>query len=154
MEEPKRSEKDEKEVAKHEEKSFDEKWQRDPIGTISWALFLIWAGVLLLLHNLDQLSVLTDFVKGLNLPLAELPFEIPFFDAEAWQVFFLGAGLIVTVEIVIRLLFPAYRRTIVGSVIWAGLLFGLAFGNWDVVFPAIVIVAGLVILLGSFTKRR
>ena len=154
MEEPKRSEKDEKEVAKHEEKSFDEKWQRDPIGTISWALFLIWAGVLLLLHNLDQLSVLTDFVKGLNLPLAELPFEIPFFGAEAWQVFFLGAGLIVTVEIVVRLLFPAYRRTIVGSVIWAGLLFGLAFGNWDVVFPAIVIVAGLVILLGSFTKRR
>jgi len=154
MEEPKRNEKEEKDVEKHEEKSYDEKWQRDPIAAISWALFLIWAGVLLLLYNLDQLSVLTDFVMGLNLPLAELPFEIPFFDAEAWQIFFLGAGLIVTVEIIVRLLFPTYRRSIVGSVIWAGILFGLVFGNWEVVFPAIVIAAGVVILLGSFIKRR
>ena len=154
MEEPKLNEKEEKEVSKHEEKSYEEKWQRDPIGAISWALLLIWVGAVLLLYNLDQLSILTNFVEGLNLPFAELPFDIPFFDEVAWQVFFLGAGIIVTAEIVFRLLFPTYRRQIVGSVIWAGILFGLAFGNWEVVFPVIVIAAGLVILLGSFTKRR
>jgi hypothetical protein len=154
MEEPKLNEKEEKEVSKHEEKSYEEKWQRDPVSAISWALFLIWAGVVLLLYNLDQLSFFSNFVEGLNLPFAELPFDIPFFNIEAWQVFFLGAALIVTLEVIVRLLFPTYRRSIVGSVIWAGVLFGLAFGNWEVVFPAMVIVAGLVILLGSLTKRR
>jgi hypothetical protein len=147
-------EKQEKEVTKQEEKSYDEKWQRDPIGAIFWAIFLIWVGVVLLLYNLDRLSILTDFVEGLNIPFADLPFDIPFFDIEAWQVFFLGAGLIVTLEIVIRLLFPSYRRGIVGNVIWAGVLFGLAFGTWDFILPAIVIGAGVVILLGNFTKRR
>ena len=57
MDEPKRYEQEEKEVAKHEEKSYQEKYQRDPVGAISWALLLIWAGVLLLLYNLDQISV-------------------------------------------------------------------------------------------------
>jgi hypothetical protein len=154
MEEPMRNEKEEKEVQKHEEKSYAEKWERDPIGALFGALFLIWIGVVLLLNNLEQLSVLTDFVEGLNLPFAELPFEIPFFDLKVWQVFFLGAGVIVTIEILIRILFPSYRKPIVGNVIWAGVLFGLAFGNWEVVFPVIVIAAGVVILLGSYTKRR
>lgn len=154
MEEPVRNEKEEKEVTKHEEKSYAEKWERDPIGAISWAILLIWVGVVLLLNNLDQISVLTNFVERLNLPFAELPFDIPFFDPLVWQVFFLGAGLIVSMEILIRLLLPSYRRPIVGSIIWAGLLFGLAFGNWEIVFPAVVIAAGVVILLGSFTKRR
>jgi hypothetical protein len=154
MREPVRNEKEEKDVAKHEEKGFEEKWQRDPISAISWALILIWVGVVLLLYNLDQISSLVDFVAGLNLPLADLPFDIPFFYPEAWQIFFLGAGVIVTLEIITRLLFPTYRRQIVGSVLWAGILFGLALGNWEIVVPASVIAAGLVILLGGFTKRR
>ena len=149
-----RNEKEEKEVTKHEEKSYEEKWQRDPIGAVSWAVFLIWAGAVLLLYNLDKITLLTDFVKGLNLPLAEPPFELPFFDWEAWQVFFLGAGFLVLLEVIVRLLLPSYRRSIVGSVIWAGILFGLAIGNWEIVGPAIIIAAGLVILLGNYTKRR
>ena len=36
-------EKDEKELRKHEEKSVEEKWQRDRLGSIVWALILIWA---------------------------------------------------------------------------------------------------------------
>ena len=86
MREPVRNEKEEKDVAKHEEKGFEEKWQRDPISALSWALILIWVGVVLLLYNLDLISSLVDFVEGLNLPLAELPFDIPFFYPEAWQI--------------------------------------------------------------------
>jgi hypothetical protein len=157
MEERRRYEKEEKEekdVAKHEEKSYDEKWRRDPIGAISWAVFLIWAGVILLLYNLDQIDVFTDFLDRLNLPLTELPFDLPFVDERAWQVFFLGAGIIVLLEIIVRLLMPAYRRPIVGSIIWAGILFGLALGNWEIVGPAIVIGIGIVIIFGGFMRRR
>jgi hypothetical protein len=154
MEEQYRDEKEEKEVAKHEEKSYDEKRRSDPVGAVSWAVFLIWAGVVLLLHNLDKLDILIDFVRGLNIPLAELPFELPFVNMEAWQVFFLGAGVIVLLEIIVRLLMPSYRRPIVGSIIWAGILFGLAIGNLAVIGPVIVIAIGVVILLGRFVRRR
>ncbi len=154
MEARRMNEKEEKDVAKHEEKSYEEKWRRDPIGAVSWAVFLIWAGVVLLLYNLDQLDVLTDFVERLNLPLADLPFDLPFVNERAWQVFFLGAGIIVAVEILIRLFIPIYRRPIVGSIIWAGILFGLALGNWEIVGPAIVIGIGIVIIFGGFLRRR
>ena len=149
-----KEEKEEKDVAKHEEKSYDEKWRRDRVGAISWAIFLIWAGVVLLLYNLDQLNILTDLVERLNLPLAELPFDLPFVDEQAWQVFFLGAGTIVLIEVLVRLLLPMYRRPIVGSIIWAGILFGLALGNWEIVGPAIVIGIGIVIIFGGMIRRR
>lgn len=149
-----KEEKEEKDVAKQEEKSYDEKWRRDPVGAISWAVFLIWAGAVLLLYNLDKLDVLTRLVEKLNIPLADLPFDLPFVDELAWQVFFLGAGIIVLIEIIIRLLIPIYRRPIVGSIIWAGILFGLAMGNWEIVGPAIVIGIGIVILFGGILRRR
>ncbi len=37
----KRDEKDEKDLSKQEEKSADEKWRRDPLGSIIWASILI-----------------------------------------------------------------------------------------------------------------
>ncbi len=138
---------DEKEVQKREEKGTDEKDRQDIVSSLSFAAFLIWAGVVLLLNNTGNLPVLTDFVARLNLPTSELPFEIPFIDTEGWRVFFLGAGLLVLIEIVIRLVVPMYRRPIVGSIIWAAILFGLALGTWQVIFPLAVIVAGLAILL-------
>jgi hypothetical protein len=148
MEQRRMNEKDEKDVAKHEEKSYDEKWRRDPIGAISWAIFLIWGGVVLLLYNLDRLDMLTRFVERLNIPLAKLPFDLPFVNVEAWQVFFLGAGVIVVIEIIVRLSMPTYRRPIVGSIIWAGILFGLALGNWEIVG------IGIVIIFGGMIRRR
>ena len=47
----KKDEKDEKDVSKHEAKTTEEKWRRDPLGTIAWAIVLIWSGVVLLLVN-------------------------------------------------------------------------------------------------------
>ena len=153
MEEQRYDEKDEKDVAKHEEKGMDEKRGRDPVGTISWAAFLIWAGVVLLLSNIGQLDVLLNVIKRLNIPFSELPFDLPFVNIDAWQLFFLGAGVIVLLEVIVRLLLPAYRRSIVGSIIWAAILFGLALGNWLIVGPSALIVIGLVILLSRLTRR-
>ncbi|MEJ2549793.1 MAG: hypothetical protein P8Z41_10505 [Anaerolineales bacterium] len=143
---------DEKEVQKREEKGVDEKDRQDTVSSLSFAAFLIWAGVVLLLNNTGHLPVLTDFIARLNLPTSELPFEIPFIDTEGWRVFFLGAGLLVLIEILIRLVVPMYRRPIVGSIIWAAILFGLALGTWQVILPMAVIVAGLAILLRGLIR--
>ena len=143
---------DEKEIDKREEKSVDEKDRQDMVSSLSFAAFLIWAGVVLLLNNTGKLTVLTDFVESLNLPKSDLPFDIPFFTSEGWRVFFLGAGLIVLLEIIIRITVPMYRRPIVGSIIWAAILFGLALGTWQIIWPLAIVVAGLAILLRGFIR--
>ncbi len=145
---------EEKEMEKREEKSFDEKHRRDPIGSISWAAFLIWAGVVLLLNNTGNLHFLTAFVDRLNLPKSDLPFTLPFVDMAAWQVFFLGAGVIVLIEVLVRLVVPMYRKPIIGSIIWAAVLFGLALGNWTLIGPLVVIAIGLAILIGGIFRKR
>lgn len=145
-------EKEEKEVSKHEEKSTEEKYRRDPVGSISWAIFLIWAGVVLLLYNIGRIEILLNFVRGFNLPLSEWLVELPFVNTQTWQVFFLGAAVIVVLEIIVRLILPMYRRPIIGSIIWAAILFALAFGNWVVIGPIALIVIGVVILLSRFAR--
>jgi hypothetical protein len=143
---------DEKEEEKRNEKVIDEKDRQDPLSAVSFAAFLIWAGVVLLLNNLGTLSVLIDYVNGLNLPRTELPFTLPFINLDAWRVFFLGAGVIVMIEIVIRLLVPMYRRPIVGSILWAGILFSLALGAWQVIWPLVIIALGLSILIRGILR--
>jgi hypothetical protein len=143
-----------REDEKRDEKGAFEKQRSDPIGAISWAAFLIWAGVILLLNNLGKLDVLTDFLDRIGVPGVDLPFHIPFVDFDAWQVFFLGAGVIVIIEIIIRLVMPIYRGPIIGNIIWAAILFGLALGSWNVIWPLVVITIGVVVLLGGIFRRR
>jgi hypothetical protein len=143
---------DEKEIQKREEKGVDEKDRQDTVSSLSFAAFLIWAGVVLLLNNTGNLQILTDFIADLNLPRTDLPFDIPFINTAGWQVFFLGAGLIVLIEIVVRVLVPMYRRPIVGSIIWAAILFGLALGTWKIILPLAIVVAGLTILLRGLIR--
>jgi membrane protease YdiL (CAAX protease family) len=151
----KREEKyDEKEVAKQEEK-WEEKWHRDPLSTIVGAAILIWAGVAFLAGNLGLLDAFTRLLDGLRIrAYEELPFEIPFIHLEALSVFFLGAGLIVLVEVIIRLLMPTYRKNVVGSIIGAAVFFALGTGNWNLIWPLILIAVGASILLGGFARRR
>ena len=128
-----------KEEEKQEEKQ-DEKWRRDPLSAIVWAGILIWAGLALLGDNMglwDNLTILGSGVEG-------------------WSLAFLGAGLIVLGEVVIRLLMPAYRRGVGGSVIFAIILLGIGLGNlvsWDLVWPLILIGIGIAILMRGFLPR-
>lgn len=50
-EERKRHEKAEKQEKEEEkqEKSWEEKWRRDPLNVVTWALVLLWLGVVLLI---------------------------------------------------------------------------------------------------------
>ncbi|GAB4400740.1 MAG: hypothetical protein Kow00123_09150 [Anaerolineales bacterium] len=133
----------EKEDEKREEKSAEEKWQRDPLGTVIWAGILIWAGFILLAGNLGYLDA---WAKQLGVS-----------DLSAWNFVFLGAALLLVLEILLRLAIPAYRRPVVGTAIFALILFGIGLGDrfgWELIWPAILIILGLSILLRGFVRRR
>jgi len=146
---------DEKDLEKREEKSqeeknWDEKWRRDPISAIIWAILLIYAGVILLAYNLGYLETwLTNLAAATNLAFLA--------DLEVWSVILLGAGIILLVEVLIRLFIPEYRRGVGGTVIMAFILIGVSLGNqigWTLVLPLILIGVGLAILLRGLFGRR
>lgn len=149
MAERRRDEKDEKELKKREEKSAEEKqWEeksrRDPLGALVWPAILIWAGLVLLAANLGLLDTLLGPERNI-------------FGASTWALIFLGAGVIVLLEIGVRLLVPDYRRPVTGSLIFAVILIGLGLGNltnWNIVWPVILIILGASILLRGFFPRR
>lgn len=135
---------DEKEQEKSpQEKSWDEKWRRDPVSSVVWALIFIWAGVVLLLDNLGFLD--RWFANRISFPGMEFAPSL-----EAWSVIFLGAGVIVFGEVIFRLLVPAYRRSVGGTIFFAIFLIGIGLGNivgWNLVWPLILIALGLSVLL-------
>lgn len=133
-----------------EEKNVEEKWRRDPISAIIWAILLIYAGFVLLADNLGYLSTwMTNLAAATGLPfLAEL---------QQWSVILLGAGIILLIEVLIRLLIPEYRRGVGGTIIFAFILISVALGNqigWTLVAPLILIGAGLAILVRGLFSRR
>jgi hypothetical protein len=128
-----------KEEEKQEEKQ-DEKWRRDPLSAIVWAGILIWAGLALLGDNMglwDNLAILGSGVEG-------------------WSIGFLGAGVIVLLEVVIRLLMPTYRRGVGGTLVFAAILLGVGLGEimgWDLIGPLVLIAIGVSVLLRGFFRR-
>ncbi len=144
-----REKEEEKQREKQDEKSWDEKWRRDPLGAITWALVLIWAGLVFLADNLGMLS-------QLRLRPAVIP-GIAFVGLGAWPLILLGAGVLVLLEALARVLLPAYRRPVTGTVIWGVVLLGLGlsdFIGWNVIWPVILILAGAILLLRGVIGRR
>jgi hypothetical protein len=127
------------------EKSYEEKYRRDPLGTLIWAIILIWAGLVWLANNFG-------FLDRIRFRFSRLPFEFPF-RTEVWTVFFLGAGVILLIEVLIRLTVPEYRRPVTGTFILAVIFFGIGIGNWGLIWPLVLIVIGAVILLRGIFKR-
>ncbi len=125
-------EKREKEYEKHEKEeiTWEEKWRRDPLSAAMWALILIWAGMVLLADNLDLFATVEWF--------------------SVWGLILTGAGLIVLLEIAVRLIVPAHRRPVGGSLIWAAVLLGLGLGNLvgaSIAWPLILIAVGVGLLI-------
>ncbi|MCL6432582.1 MAG: hypothetical protein K6V36_17255 [Anaerolineae bacterium] len=127
---------DEKQEEKGREKGQGEKWRRDPISAIAWALILIWAGLVLLADSLGTLAT-----------LVALP---------AWSVILIGAGVILLLEAALRLLVPAYRRPVAGIVVLAIILIAIglssAFGILTIL-PLARGIIGLYLLIRGLTGR-
>lgn len=122
------------------EKRWDEKWERDPIGTLTWPLILIWAGVAFLLDNLGILDDLGFLGR-----------------VEAWSLILAGAGFIVLAIAVVRLLMPEHRRPLTGSIILGFILIGAGLGEMlgsEIIWPILIVAAGVVLLMGGFFRRR
>jgi hypothetical protein len=140
----KQEEKDEKDRFKGEEKSVEEKWRRDPLAAAVWALIFIWAGLVLLLNNMGILgSIAIPGVEGSSL--------------ESWSIIMLGAGAILLLEVVVRLVIPTYRRAVGGTVFLGIILLCVGFSSIfesGLVWAVALIAAGVVILLRGFLRGR
>jgi hypothetical protein len=123
-----------------DEKGQDEKGRNDALSSVVWAAIFVWAGLVLLASNLNLLG---------NLTIGETEFA-------PWSLIFVGAGVIVLVEVVLRLIMPTYRRSVTGSLIFAGILLAIGLGGWigwNSIWPIFLILIGVSILVGNFTRR-
>lgn len=131
-----KEEKQEKQEEK-EEKSWDEKWRRDPLNAAVWAVILIWVGLVLLASNLGLFA------------------RFEFLDA--WAIIFLGAGLILLLEVAVRQLVPAYRQPMGGNLVLAVIFLALGLGGligWGLAWALVPIVIGVLILIRGLFWRR
>ena len=77
--------------------------------------------------------------------------------AEWWTIGFIGAGLILLLGVLFRLLVPAYRRPLSGGIILGFIFLGIGLGqltSWVVVGPLVVIAIGVGLLLTGFFRRK
>jgi hypothetical protein len=132
-------EKEEKEEKQHEkeEKSVEEKWRRDPVSAAVWGIILIWGGLVWLASNFKLFEDTS---------------------LEGWALFFLGAGVILLLEVAFRLLLPAYRQPVIGTVILGVVFLAIGLGNLvdnpAVIFAVVVVAIGVFVLLrGLFGTR-
>ena len=142
---------DEKEMEKQDEKAPEEKWRRDPLSSIVWACILIWAGLVFLASNLGWLDAIVSEGEEIT--------GVSFIDnvLSAWSLVLAGAGVIILLEVAIRLLIPAYRRPVMGTFIFGIILIGIGLGdliNWNILWPLIIIGIGLSFLVKAFRKQE
>jgi hypothetical protein len=143
--------KEEKANEKSEEKTWDEKWQRDPLTGVIWAAIFIWAGLVLLASNLGLLNWVlqgASEITGLGM-LNNI--------VRAWPLVLVGAGVIILIGVLIRVLVPAYRKPVTGSIIIAVILIGIGLGdliNWGIIWAVVLIVLGIAILTRGLRGRK
>lgn len=132
---------DEKNYEKEEEKSQGgwgyEKWRRDPLSAVVWAGMLIWAGLALLVWNMGFLARFESLGQ--------------------WNLVFIGAGVIVLLEALVRLAVPTYRRAIGGTLFFAAILFGIGLGDivgWNIIWALLLIAFGLSIVVRGLSRSR
>ena len=120
----------------------------DRISSLIWALVLIWAGTVFFAENFGLLDRLALSTRG---GIAD------FFHLGAWSLIFTGAGFLVLFGVVFRLLTPEYRGSLSGQIVLAAVLFGIGLNNlvgWQILWPLIIIAAGLSVLLGTILRRN
>ena len=141
-------EKDEKEMMKHDEKIEE----NDSLSSITWAFILMWAGFVFLANNMGWLARF-----GMDAGMI-WSFDV-FGDLRSvgvWNLIALGAGVILILEAVARLLIPQLRRDVGGSLIAAAVLIGIGLGgwfNWSYLWPIILIAVGVNVLLKGLRRR-
>ena len=111
-------------------------------------LFRSWAGLVFLAANIGWLNALsTSFT---------LPAGLSFAGMSTWSVIFLGAGVLIFIEALIRSFSKAYRSSTGGNFVLAAVFLGLGLGaifGWNAVWPFVLIAMGVSALLGALIHR-
>jgi len=145
---PQHDEKVEEKYEKEDEKHI-EKRDQDPLSSLTWALILIWAGLVFLASNLGWLEQIKSQPLGIE------GFTIT--SLSTWSVIFVGAGVLVFLEAVVRTFVPAYRSSTGGNFFLAAIFLGIGWGGifgWNVVWPSILIAMGLSALVSALIQNR
>jgi len=135
-----KNEKQEKEEKDSGQREWDkgEQWTGgDALGPLVWGLILIFAGVAFAALNLGMYPWLTW--------------------ENVWWVIFIAAGLLFLLEVILRILMPAYRRPVRGRIILAFVALAVGFGGiigWEITWPLIIIAVGLAVIIGVFVRPR
>jgi hypothetical protein len=127
--------------------------RRDILSSITWAIILIWAGLAFLAVNSGWLDRL---ISHSFMP-RYLPDNMVIFEPAVWEIIILGAGVILLVEVVIRLMVPSLRRHVIGTLVPGVIFIGIGLGNfigWDLIGPFILIALGISVLIVGLLRAR
>jgi hypothetical protein len=115
--------------------------RRDRLSSFSWAFIFIWAGLVFLAKNLNLIpswtSVLFNPIRGGQW-------------LSAWPLVFIGAGVILIIEVIVRLIVPDLRSHFGGALIMSLIFLSIGLGqviSWSIIGPLILIAFGLSFLL-------
>jgi hypothetical protein len=147
--EPYYDEKAEEKYSEKEEEKHEEKNNNDPLSSLVWALILIWAGLVFLGENLGLMeTIVADPIQIGEVTIRQIG---------TWSMIFLGAGVLVFLEGVIRTFVPAYRSSTGGDFFLAAVFLGIGLGGligYSLVWPFILIAMGLATLASAMIRQR
>ncbi len=112
-----------------DEESWEEWWRSDRLDSIGWAVIFFWGALVLLAEG-------TGFAAN-------------FAGWYGWGVFFTGAGIIVLLEAVVRLLVPEYHRHMISCLIFGTILLSIGMGGLGGWFWALILI-----IIGSTVPQR
>ncbi len=121
----------------HEKEEKGRGWS-DPLGGVIWALILIAAGLIFLAESTLGLADWGRF-------------------GGTWNVIFLAVGVILLFEVAVRLLVPAFRRPVAGTLVFAFIMLAMGLSGiigWNVTFGVVVIAMGIAILISGLLRGR
>lgn len=110
-------------------------WRSDRLHSIGWAAIFFWAALVLLAEATGYSSRLSWW--------------------DGWGVFFSGAGVLVLVETLIRLLTPDYRSSCWWSLAVGSILLGIGLDSWDGlawIWALVMAAIGVAILRRAFAR--
>jgi hypothetical protein len=124
------------------------KHRSDRLSSLTWALILIWAGMVFMAVNFGWLDTLRTSVS--------LPAGFTLDGMTTWSVIFLGAGVLIFIEALVRTFSKNYRSSTGGSYVLAAVFLGMGLSTvfgWQAVWPFVLIAMGVSALIGALVSR-